>query len=53
MISIFVRDFLRRLSARVRQLFLQVLDSHDYEFKNVYYNRAYCYGAVSFQFHAA
>jgi thiol-disulfide isomerase/thioredoxin len=33
---------------RIRQLFLQVIDSYDYEFKNVYYSRANCCGAVGF-----
>ena len=36
------------LFARVRQLFLQAIDSYDYEFKNVYYSRANCCGAVGF-----
>jgi hypothetical protein len=36
------------LNTRIRQLFLQVIDSYDYEFKNVYYSRANCCGAVGF-----
>ena len=41
------------LPTRVRQLFLQVIDSHDYVFKKVYYNRAYCCALSVFQLHAA
>ena len=44
---------LHKRGTRVRQLFLQVIDSHDYVFKKVYYNRAYCCALSVFQLHAA